>query len=85
MTKDIMSEFVKDRNEAFASMDAKKIREYCKKYDIQMPNDSRLFWIGVNKAVCNLFMSPNSPITIEQYNSSYEWLKQRGIDPMIKH
>ena len=50
-----------------------------------MPNDKRLFWIGVNKAVCNLFMSPNSPITIEQYNSSYEWLKKRGIDPTIKH
>lgn len=79
----IMKEFIKDRNEAFASMDEEKIRAYCNKYDIQMPNDEKLFWIGVNKAVCNLYLSPDSMITLEQYNRSYEWLREHDATPVI--
>ena len=34
-----MDEFIKDRDEAFASGDIEKVRTYCKKYDIEIPED----------------------------------------------
>ena len=78
-----MDNFVKERNEAFASMDKDKILSYCKKYDVYVPEDEEVFWIGVHKTVCNLFLIENSPISIEQYNKSYEWLTIRGYSPNI--
>lgn len=77
-----MLDFVKDRNEAFASGDEKKIKAYCKKYGIEIPEDENIFWTGVHKAICNLFLSTNC-ISLEQYNNSYEWLTQHGSTPSI--
>ena len=37
-----MDEFIKDRDEAFASGDIAKVREYCKKYEIEIPKDASL-------------------------------------------
>ena len=78
-----MEDFVKERNDAFASMDEAKIKAYCKKYKIKIPEDENIFWMGVHKAVCNLYLSDNSPITLEQYNKSYEWLAHHGSTPTI--
>lgn len=75
--------FIKDRNEAFTSMDKDKIVAYCKKYEISIPEDETEFWAGVHKAVCNLFLLEDSPISIEQYNKSYEWLILNGYTPSI--
>ena len=73
-----MEDFIKDRNEAFSSMDEEKIKAYCKKYDIYIPEDEETFWAGIHKAVCALFDCENSPITGEQYNKSHDWLLDRG-------
>lgn len=78
-----MDEFIKDRNETFASMDKDKILAYCKKYDITIPEDENVFWVGVHKTVCNLYLLENSPISIEQYNRSYDWLEEHGYSPLI--
>lgn len=78
-----MDEFIKDRNETFASMDKDKILAYCKKYDITIPEDENVFWAGVHKTVCNLYLLENSPISIEQYNRSYDWLEEHGYSPSI--
>lgn len=79
-----MDDFIKDRNEAFASMDEEKIRAYCAKYDIAIPEESNeIFWAGVHKTVCNLFLLENSPISVEQYNKSYDWLIEHGYHPSI--
>lgn len=78
-----MLDFVKDRNEAFASGDEKKIKAYCKKYGIEIPEDETIFWTGVHKAICNLFLVENNEISLEQYNKSYEWLAQHGSTPSI--
>ena len=64
-----MEEFIKDRNDAFTSGDMNKIKEYCTKYNINIPEDEKTFLAGVHKAICNLFLLPDSPITIEQYNN----------------
>lgn len=81
----IMDEFEKDRNEAFASMDEKKIKEYCNKYNINIPEDEYIFWMAVHKVICYLYLNENSNITLEQYNKSYEWLVRNGATPTINN
>ena len=48
-------QFVKDRDEAFIDFvktgNAKKVREYCKKYGVVMPRDRNVFAAGIYKAV----------------------------------
>ena len=78
-----MDNFEKDRNEAFASMDEKKIKEYCNKYNINIPKDENIFWMAVHKVICYLYLNENSHITLEQYNKSYEWLIRNGATPTI--
>ena len=78
-----MDNFIQERNEAFTSMDKEKILAYCKKYSVYIPEDEEVFWIGVHKTVCNLFLLEDSPISAEQYNKSYDWLKERGYSPSI--
>ena len=79
-----MEEFIKERNEAFASMDEEKIIAYCKKYSIAVPEDKEVFWTGVHKAVCNLYLNNSDVISLEQYNKSYEWLAKHGSTPSIQ-
>lgn len=78
-----MEDFIKDRNEAFSSGDVDKIKEYCKKYGVSIPEDEKTFLAGMHKAICNLYLVDNSPISIEQYNNSYDWLAENGYSPSI--
>lgn len=78
-----MEEFIKDRNEAFASMDKDKIIAYCKKYGVTIPEDETIFWAGVHKSICNLYLIEEGVITIDQYNKSYDWLKEHGYSPSV--
>lgn len=79
-----MEEWIKDRNEAFASMDEKKIRAYMKKYNISIPEKEEVFWAGVHKVICNLYLFDDiNFISIEQYNKSYDWLQKHGYSPSI--
>lgn len=78
-------EFIKDRNEAILSMDKDKIIAYSKKYDIPIPDNDKVFWAAVHKVICNVFMyEDNSPVTLEQYTKSYDWLAANGFSPIIK-
>ena len=76
--------FIQDRNHAFASGDITKIKEYCKKYEITIPEDEEIFLAGVHKTICNLFLYEDSEITPGQYNKSYDWLIEHGYSPSIK-
>ena len=78
-----MKDFIQERDEAFASGSEKKIRAYCKKYGIDIPEDEEIFWAGVHKAICQLFLNIDSKITIQQYNKSYDWLIKHGYHPNI--
>lgn len=78
-----MDEFIKDRNEAVASGDIEKVRAYCKKYDIEIPEDENIFKASMHKAICNMYLMPDSKISLEQYNRSYEWLIANGYTPSI--
>lgn len=76
-------DFVKDRDEAFASGDIKKVREYCKKYGIEIPENETIFKAGMHKAICNAYLAPDSKISIEQYERSYDWLMANGFTPSM--
>lgn len=77
------SEFIKERNEAFKDANEKKIKAYCEKYGIEIPEDEKIFWAGVHKTICNLYLLDSSDISIEQYNKSYDWLKENKFSPSI--
>ena len=81
-----MKDFVKERNEALLSLNEKKIDAFMKKYNpnCKKPEDKKIFWAGVHKSICNLFLVPENNITIEQYEKSYEWLIKNGFSPEIK-
>ena len=76
-----MEDFIKERNEIFASLDKKRILAYCKKYNVHIPEKEEIFWAGVHKVVCNLFLEEDTTISAEQYNKSYDWLKEHGYTP----
>lgn len=78
-----MDEFVKDRDEALASGDPEKMKTYCKKYNIEIPEDENIFLASMHKAICNMYLMPDSKISLEQYNRSYEWLIANGYTPSI--
>lgn len=75
--------FIEDRNEAFSSGDIDKIRAYCKKYNIDIPEDEEIFLAGVHKSICNLYIVENSPITLDQFQKSLDWLNDHGFSPSI--
>ena len=74
---------IEDRNEAFASGDIDKIKAYCKKYKIEIPEDEEVFLAGVHKSVCNLYLLDDSPVTLEQFNKSFDWLNEHSYSPSI--
>ena len=79
----VMDEFIKDRDEAFASGDIAKVREYCKKYDIDIPEDENVFLAGMHKAICNMYLMPDTKISLDQYERSYNWLIANGYTPSV--
>ena len=69
-----MENYVKERDEAFRSLDKNKIIAYCKKYEVKIPKDERAFWGGVHKArLASLGM------TEEEKEISRKWLKENGF------
>ena len=72
-------DFIREREEVFSSMDEKKIRAYCEKYKVELPEDETIFWAAVHKVICELFLYKDTLITPEQFNNSHEWLIQHGF------
>lgn len=79
-----MEDFIKERNEALLSLDKEKILAYGKKYNVKFPEDEKILWAGVHKAICNLYLIPVNKITKEQYEKSKEWLKENGFEWQLK-
>ena len=76
-------QWLKDRNEAFISMNEKKIKIYCKKYGIEIPEDKEIFWMGVHKVICNWYLNDENLISQKQYDESFKWLAKHGTTPSI--
>lgn len=78
MEKDII-----DKCEIFTSMDKERILAYCEAHGVTPPEDETIFWAGIHKAICQLYLLENSPITLDQCHTSCEWLKSHGFVPYI--
>lgn len=74
---DFIQGFVKDRNEALLSLDKEKIDAYCKKYNVQLPESEKVYWMAVHKAIAGLIgLTGDARRTQEK---SVQWLAERGI------
>lgn len=78
MDKKLIEEFVKDRDEAFLSLDKEKIIAYMNKYDVDVPQNELVFWAGVHKAIMQLRSASK-----EQKEKSSSWLLKNGFNPMM--
>ena len=72
------SDYVKERNKAFLSLDRAKIERFCKKWGIKVPSDDEAFWRGVHKVIAN---TTSFPIDVRQKSAS--WLFEHGSTPEI--
>lgn len=83
---DKLKKFIKERNEALLSLDENKIDNYMKKYNpnCTKPKNEKVYWAGIHKAICNLFLVPENEITLEQFDRSYTWLMENGFSAEIK-
>ena len=71
--------YAKERNRAFLSLDEKKIRAFCKKWNVSVPTDERAFWAGVHKVIFH-----TTAATPEQRANSAAWLKEHGFSTEIR-
>ena len=53
------------------------------KYGIAIPPDDKTFWIGVHKAICNMYLIPENNVTKEQYERSKQWLTENNFTESI--
>lgn len=68
-----------ERDKAFLSLDEKRIRDFCKKYRINVPKNDLVFWAGVHKAICNM-----NAANAKQKLHSLIWLTEHGFKPEIE-
>lgn len=71
--------YCKERDEAFLSLDEKKILAFCMKHNVKIPENQTAFWAGVHKAICNM-----NAASSEQKAASVLWLLERGFSPEIR-
>lgn len=84
MTADkVLSEFVKNRDEAFTRFvmndDWKAIEAYCKKYFVEIPKDKRIAQAGIYKAVQYC-----TGISEEVKTLAMQKCMEMGFNPLIK-
>jgi hypothetical protein len=70
------AEFIRERNEALASLDEARIRAYARKYNSWVPDHPETFWRAVHKAITAI---PELPLELRR--KSKAWLEARGSQP----
>lgn len=77
-----LDEFLSDRDEAFKSLDRKKIEAYCKKYSVPIPPSAQwnedIFWASAHKVRIHIESMPE-----EKIMESKQWLKEHGFSEQI--
>lgn len=72
-----ITEFRNDRDSALLTMDEQKIREFGKRYNIQMSEKPLVFWATVHKSITAV---QNLPLELRQ--KSKDWLTENGFQSM---
>lgn len=70
--------FIKERNAALFSFDEERIRAYMRKYGAPIPNNPKVFWGGVCKAVCAITNAPE-----QAKEKARAWLKEHNMTEEI--
>ncbi len=78
MDNKAIRKFVKERDAALLSLDKEKIQRFCKKHGTPIPQDEKVFWAGVHKAILHM-----NAATEEQKLDSTLWLLENGFYPHI--
>ena len=80
-----MNEFIKERNDILKNLENPitmiKIENYCKKYNITMPNNTEVMLAGLHKARLQV---TSAEITDEMKEKSKLWLKEHKYNLDIK-
>ncbi|WP_195266974.1 hypothetical protein [Eubacterium sp. 1001713B170207_170306_E7] len=63
----------KERNEALLSLDLNRIKVYCIKFGLLIPENDRVFLENVHKAILQV-----RDASMEQREKSRKWLKENG-------
>lgn len=66
--------YIKDRDEALLSLDEKKIRAFCKKYNVQLSGNPVVFWGSVYKAILAMENCP-----ADTHRKAEDWLDSHGL------
>lgn len=74
LTMSDLDQFIRDREQALLSLDEQTIRDYCRKYEIPLPDHQLKFWAGVHKARANMPSMPESA-----RRQSRRWLIEHGF------
>lgn len=76
-TKSVHS-WVEERNAALFSLNERKIKNYCKKYEVPIPEDKTVFWAGVYKMILAI---PTAPMKLKL--QAAQWLGEHGFSMTI--
>ena len=69
-----LKETVRERNEAFMSLDREKILAYMSKNEMPVPKAEKMFWVSVHMARLGIKTMPE-----EEKEKSRQWLKENGF------
>ena len=67
--------WVEERNAVLFSLNERKIKNYCKKYDLPVPDDKTVFWAGVYKMILEI---PTAPVKLK--TQAAQWLGEHGFN-----
>lgn len=62
--KSNLERFLEERNAALFSLDENRIKEYCRKHGLQIPENKKVFWGAIYKSICNITDAPNEVVEI---------------------
>lgn len=76
----VISNFVKERDEAIFSLDRKRIEAFAAKYGTPYPKDTSdlVFWASVYKMICNIRNAPEDLV-----QTAREWLAAHNMREQI--
>jgi len=72
--KEMIEQFVKDRDAAFRSLDMYTIVKYMAKYRMPFPSSELVFWAMIHKARLDI-----TTFTVDEKIESCQWLMEHGF------
>ena len=71
----IIEEFLEIRKKAFETFTEESLREFSLRYEITIPKNMEVFWLGAHRARIHM-----TNIEVKYIKESIKWLTDRGYD-----